>query len=97
MGVKKSGPNVAFTSNEVKSGCFKGKCNYCHKFVHKKIDCCKLKANLEKKGNPSVKVCLKSNIIDVPTNSWWLDTSAIIHATNFMQAVTNRRSPTSLE
>ena len=97
MGDKKNGPNVASTSNEAKSGGFKGKCNYCHKFGHKKMDCRKLKANLEKKGNPYVKVCLESTIIDVPTNSWWLDTGTIIHVTNFMQAMTSRRSPTSLE
>ena len=61
------------------------------------MDCRKLKANLEKKGNPSVKVCLESNIIDVPTNSWWLDTGATIQVINLIQAVTSRRSPTSLE
>ena len=97
MGAKKNGPSVASTSNEAKSGGFKGKYNFYHKFGHKKVDCRKLNVYLEKKGNPSVKVCLKSNIIDVPTNSWWLYTSAIIHVTNFMQAVTNKRSPTSLE
>ena len=70
MGAKKNGPNMASTSNEAKIGCFKGKYNYCHKFGHKKMDNHKLKANLEKKGNPSIKVCFESNIIDVPTNSW---------------------------
>ena len=84
VGAKKSGPNVASIFNEARSRGFKRKCNYCPKFGHKKIDCHKLKANLEKKGNPFVKVCLESNIIDVPTNSWWLDTGATIHVTNLM-------------
>ena len=42
-------------------------------------------------------VCLESNIIDVPSNSWWLDTGATIHVTNSLQAVTSRRRPSSLE
>ena len=61
----------------------KGKCNFYHKFGHKKVDYRKLKAYLEKKGNLLVKVCLESNIIDMPTNSWWLDTGATIHVTKF--------------
>ena len=69
MSAKKSGPNVAFTFHEVKSACFKGKCNFCHKFRHKKMDCRKLNAYLKKKCNPLVKVYSKSNIIDMPTNS----------------------------
>ena len=39
VGAKKNGPSVASTPNEAKSGGFKGKCNYCHKFGHKKMDC----------------------------------------------------------
>ena len=70
VGAKKNVPGVAATSNEANSGGFKGKYNFCHKFGHKKVDCGKLKAYLEKKGNPSIKVCLEYNIIDVLTNSW---------------------------
>ena len=97
MGAKKNGPSMASTSNEAKSGGFKGKCNFCHKFEHKKVNCCKLKAYLEKKVNPCLKVCLEYNIIDVLTNSWWLDIGATIHVTNFIPEVTSRKSPTSLE
>ena len=48
MGAKKSGigPKVASTSNEAKNGGFKGKCNFYHKFGHKKVDFHKLKACL---------------------------------------------------
>ena len=91
MGAKNNGPSLASTSNEAKSGGFKGRCNFCYKFRHKKIDCCKLKVYLDQKGNPSVKVCF-----DVPPNSWWLDIGATIHVTNFMQAMTRKKSPTSL-
>ena len=42
-------------------------------------------------------VCFESNIIDVPSDTWWLDNGAIIHACNFMQAMISRRSLTSLE
>jgi hypothetical protein len=44
-----------------------------------------------------VMVCLESNIIDVPSNTWWLDTGATIHVTNSLQAVTSRRRPSRLE
>ena len=44
-----------------------------------------------------VNVCFESNIIDVPSNTWWLDSGSTIHAYNYMQAVISRRSPTSLE
>ena len=42
-------------------------------------------------------VCFESNIIDVPSDTLWLDCSATIHVCNSMQAVISRRSPTSLE
>ena len=34
-----------------KNKSFKGKCNYCHNFGHKKIDCRKLKAVQENKSD----------------------------------------------
>ena len=42
-------------------------------------------------------VCFESNVIDVSSNTWWLDSSATIHPCNSMQAVISRISPTSLE
>ena len=76
---------------------FKGKCNFCQYFGRKKADFRKLKAHLEKKGKCLVLVCLESNIIDVPSNTWWLDTGATIHITNSLQAMINQRRPNSLE
>ena len=84
-------------SNGAKVEGFKGKCNFCHKFGHKKVDCRNFKAYLEKKGNYLVMVCLESDIIDVLSNTWWLDTVAIIHVTNSLQVVISKRRPTNLE
>ena len=42
-------------------------------------------------------VCFESNIIDVPSNTWWLYSGATIHAFNSMQTVISGRSLTSLE
>ena len=51
IGVKCNDKNVSSTSNAPKNEGFKGKCNYCHKFGHKKIDCTKLKVVQENKGD----------------------------------------------
>ena len=50
-GVKSNDRNVPSTSNGPKNDVFEGKCNYCHKFGHKKIDCRKLKIVQENKGD----------------------------------------------
>ena len=34
---------------------------------------------------------IETNIVDVHANSWWLDTSAIIHVTNSLHEMTNKR------
>ena len=93
QGQGQDGPSSSGHKDEM----FKGKCNFCHKFGHKKADCRKLKSYLDKKGNCIVMVCLEFNIIDVPSNTWWLDTGATIHVTNSLQAVISRRRPSSLE
>ena len=46
-----NGKEVPSTSNAPKNEGFKGNCNYCHKFGHKKIDWRKLKAIEENKGD----------------------------------------------
>ena len=40
-------------------------------------------------------VCFESNIIDVPSDTWLLDSGDTIHACNSMQAVISRKSSTS--
>jgi len=64
-------------------------------FRHKKVDCFKFKNWLEKKkrGKPLALVCFESNLVDVPSNTWWLDTSATIHVTNSLQELKMRRRP----
>ena len=47
--------------------------------------------------NHLVNICFESNIIDVSSDTWWLDSGATIHAWNSMQAVIRKRSPISLE
>ena len=51
----------------------------------------------ELSNNHWVSVCFESNIIDVPSNTWWLDSGATIHTCNTMQAMVSRRNPTSLD
>ena len=51
----------------------------------------------ELSNNHWVNVCFESNIIDVPSDTWWLDSGATIHACNSMQAVISKRTLTSLE
>ena len=51
----------------------------------------------ELSNNHWVNVCFESNIIDVSSDTWWLGSGATIHACNSMQAVTSKRSRTSLE
>ena len=51
----------------------------------------------ELSDNHWVNVCLEFNIIDVSSDTWWLDSDATIHAYNYMQAVISRRSPTNLK
>ena len=39
---------------------------------------------IELSDNQWVNFCFKSNIIDVASNTWWLDRSDTIHACNFI-------------
>ena len=47
----------------------------------------------KKKSNPLAWVYFESNIIDVLSNTWWLDTNAIILLTNCLQVLINLRKP----
>jgi len=72
---------------------FQGKCKFGDIFGHKQADCFKFKNWLEKKkkGNPLALVCFESNLVDVPSNTWWLDPGATIHVTNSLQELKTRR------
>ena len=49
------------------------------KSEHFKKDCLKFKAWLEKKGQHSAFTSLKSNLNEVPYNTWWIDSGFIVH------------------
>ena len=65
------------------------KCFFCNKPGHKKADCQKRKAWFEKRGIHFVSVCFESNLIEVSSNTWWLDTGATSHVSNVMQGYLN--------
>ena len=48
-------------------------------------------------NNHWVNACFESNIIDVSSDTWWLDNGATIHACNSMQAMISRRIPTNFK
>ena len=50
-----------------------------------KKDCPKRKSWFEKKGMNYVYVCFESNLIEVPNNTWWLDSSATTHVSHVTQ------------
>ena len=59
---------------------FKGNCRFCKKYGHKKADCFKFKNWVEKKKCTLLAVvCFESKIINILSNTWWLDTDATIH------------------
>ena len=39
---------------------------------------------------------IETNIIDVPMNTWWLDTRATIHVINSLQGMISQRGQPSL-
>ncbi|XP_022859062.1 uncharacterized protein LOC111379859 isoform X1 [Olea europaea var. sylvestris] len=88
---------IVSVSNGPKKEGFKGKCNFRHIFGHKKVDCRKFKAWLDKKGIHSILVCFESNLVDVPSDTWWVDTGATIHTTNSFQELKNCRRPIDTE
>ena len=65
------------------------KCFFGNKPGHKKADCQKRKAWFEKRGIHFVSVCFESNLIEVSSNTWRLDTGATTHVSNVMQGYLN--------
>ena len=72
------------------------KCFFCKRPRHMKKACHKYKRWLEKqeaKGNLQSFVCFESNLVDVLSNSWLLDTGCPVHVTNTLQGFLRKRTP----
>ena len=64
----------------------KPRCHFCKKTSHFKKDRPKRKKWFEKKGiNYYISVCLESNLVEVPSNTWWLDCGATTHVSHITQ------------
>lgn len=59
----------------------KPECKFCDQSGHWQKACPKFKAWLERKGNFSF-VCHESNLLEVPKNTWWLDSGCTTHVSN---------------
>ena len=58
------------------------KCFFYKKKGHVKKKCLKFQKWLEKKGNPTSFICYESNMVNVNTNTWWIDSGSTIHISN---------------
>ena len=52
---------------------------------HFKKDCPKRKVLFDKKGTQHIYVCSELNLVEVPKNTWWLDTGATTHVSHIKQ------------
>ncbi|RVW64097.1 hypothetical protein CK203_051128 [Vitis vinifera] len=68
------------------------KCFFCKKKGHVKKKCLKFQNWLEKKGNPTSFVCYESNMVNVNTNTWWIDSGSTIHISNSLQGMQNLKA-----
>lgn len=60
-------------------------CFFCKKKAHIKNECFKYKKLLENKGTLISLVCHESLLVNVPNNTWWIDSGTTIHIANTMQ------------
>lgn len=61
------------------------KCFFWKTIGHFNKDCPKRKAWIKRKGTYHVSVCFESNLIEVPNNTWWLDSRATTHVPHDIQ------------
>ena len=80
--LRKSGPGEGSHSHD---GKFTVSFYFCGKKGHVKKDRIKCKAWFEKRGINLSFVYYESNLAEVPSNTWWIDSGATTHVTNLMQ------------
>ncbi|TQD69871.1 hypothetical protein C1H46_044597 [Malus baccata] len=68
------------TKNIAKLRCF-----FCKTKGHLRKDCQVFQDYLKSKGVEQVNVCVESNLIEIPVNSWWFDTGCSVHITNSLE------------
>ncbi|TXG48817.1 hypothetical protein EZV62_024692 [Acer yangbiense] len=83
-------------ASQVQKKDFGMKCHFCKKEGHFKKDCQKRKEWFEKKGM-NIYVIFESNLIEVPSNTWWIDSGATVHVSNTMQGFLTTRTILSNE
>lgn len=52
----------------------------------------KRKNQFKKKGDKSSLVCFEINLVHIPSNTWWLDSSTTIHVSNSKQGFLTNQS-----
>ena len=68
---------------------------HCHKPGHFKKHCTKYHDWREKKGNFITLICIEVNLVFVPTDTWWIDSSATNHVSVSMEGCLHFRKPRS--
>lgn len=72
-------------------------CFFCSKGGHIKKDCPKYHAWRAKKGMFLALVCSETNLVEVPRNTWWLDSGATTNISVSLQGCLSYQTPTDAE
>jgi hypothetical protein len=85
----KNKTNMVFGVNKASTSGTKHtpKCHHCKKRGRMRKDCKKFKDWLAKKGNDFNSMICESILVDIPLNTWWVDTGASVHITNSLKGL----------
>jgi hypothetical protein len=61
------------------------KCYFCGMNGHKKKNCHRRRAWFEERGKFLACLCFELNLIEVPSNTWWIDSCFVVHVSNSLQ------------